>query len=88
MTTSNTHLLQSLDNLHTTALGALRITKNLSLTDIDHVQWCKTFIISPTAEITRQGKNFYITDQSITVTVNAHSFIIITAHKNKPIEEP
>ena len=80
--TPKTHLLQNLENLHTTALGALRITKNLSLTD-DPVQWCKAFIISPEAEITRQGKNFYITRQNITVTVNAHSYTIITAHKNK-----
>lgn len=81
--TPENDLIQNLDKLHTTALGALRITKNLSLADVDPVQWCKDFIASPTAEITRQGKNFYITDQSCTITVNAHSYTIITAHKNK-----
>ena len=75
-------LVNNLDKLHTTDLGALRITKNLTLTN-DPVQWCKAFITSPNAEITRQGKNFYITNQNITVTVNAHSFTVITAHKNK-----
>ena len=77
-----TSLPENLDKLHTTALGALRITRNLSLTDTDPVQWCKAFITSPAAKITRQGKNFYITDQHITITVNAHSYTIITAHKN------
>ena len=76
-------LVENLDNLHTTELGALRITKNLSLTDPDSVQWCKEFITSPNAEITRQGKNFYISHGNITITVNAHSFTVITAHKNK-----
>ena len=80
--TNEPELVQNLDKLHTTPLGALRITKNLSITD-DPVQWCKAFITSPAAEITRQGKNFYITAQNITVTVNAHSYTIITAHKNK-----
>ena len=81
--TPKTHLLQNLDNLHTTELGALRITKNLSLTDPDPVQWCKEFITSPNAEITKQGKNFYISHGNITITVNARSFTIITAHKIK-----
>lgn len=77
------HLLQNTEALHTTQLGELRIKKNLSLTAPDPVQWCKDFITSPDAEITKQGKNFYITRQNITVTVNARSFTIITAHKNK-----
>lgn len=82
MATEN-DLVENLDKLHTTALGALRITKNLTLTDSDPVQWCRDFIASPSADITRQGKNFYITDKNITVTVNAHSYTVITAHKNK-----
>lgn len=81
--TSETNLFENLDKLHTTALGALRITKNLSLTDAEPVQWCKAFIASPAAKITRQGKNFYITNQHITITVNANSFTIITAHKKR-----
>ena len=85
--TEEHELIQNLDRLHTTALGALRITKNLSITDTDPVQWCKDFITAPAAEITRQGKNFYITDQGMTVTVNANSYTIITAHKNKTMEE-
>ena len=80
-------LVENLDKLHTTPLGVLRITKNLSLTDNDPVQWCRDFITAPDAEITRQGKNFYITDKNITVTVNARSYTIITAHKNKPVEK-
>ena len=79
--TPENDLVQNLDKLHTTPLGALRITKNLSLADPDPVQWCRDFIASPNADITRQGKNFYITDQNITVTVNAHSYTVITAHK-------
>lgn len=82
MTIGN-ELLANLDNLHTTELGVIRIKKNLVL-DIDNVvEWCKTKIKSDHAVITRKGKNWYVNVDDCIITVNAYSYTIITAHKEK-----
>jgi len=75
-------LLINLDKLHTTELGVVRIRKNLSLADIDVVIWCKEKIRNA-SNIVRQGKNWYVHIDDAVITVNAHSFTIITAHKKK-----
>lgn len=76
-------LLKNLDRLHTTELGVVRIKKNLSLETNDVVNWCKTKIESPNAIINRKVKNWYISVYDCIITVNAHSYTIITAHKEK-----
>lgn len=76
-------LLRHLDKLHTTELGIVRIKRNLSLDTEDVVAWCKDKIRSSHANITRRGKNWYVTVDEFVITVNAHSFTIITAHKNR-----
>ena len=76
-------LLANLDSLHTTELGALRIKNNLSLTDEDVVEWCRSQISAPGTVITRNGKNWYIDVDGCIITVNAYSYTIITAHKGK-----
>ena len=76
-------LLNNLAKIHTTELGIVRIKRNLSLDIDDVVEWCKNKIISKNAKITRKGKNWYITVEGCIITVNAHSFTIITAHKEK-----
>lgn len=82
MNTDN-ELLKNIDKLHTTELGVLRIKRNLSL-DTDHVvDWCKMKINSADAVITRNGKNWYVNVDHCIVTVNAYSYTIITAHKEK-----
>ncbi len=79
----NNELLLNLDKLHTTELGVVRIKKNLSLDTENVVDWCKTKIKLEYAEITRKGKNWYINVDKCIITVNAYSYTIITAHKNK-----
>lgn len=79
---SNELLINS-DKLHTTELGAVRIKRNLSLDTDDVVAWCKMKIGSPNAIIQRKGKNWYIVVEGCTITINAYSFTIITAHKEK-----
>lgn len=75
-------LLSNLYKLHTTALGKVRIIKNLCLeTTEDVVNWCKDRIQSPDSVITRKGKNWYIVIDGCEITVNAYSYTIITAHK-------
>lgn len=76
-------LLTNLELLHTTELGALRIKRNLSLDTDDAVGWCKIKVSSPSAVIKRNGKNWYVTIEGCTITINAYSFTIITAHKKK-----
>lgn len=77
-------LLDHLDQLHTTELGALRIRRNLALEgNVDVVAWCRGRIGAPASTVTRQGKNWYITAGRCRITVNAHSYTIITAHTLK-----
>lgn len=82
MNTDN-ELLKNLNKLHTTESGIKRIKRNLSL-DTDNVaDWCKNEISSANAVITRKGKNWYVHADNYIITVNASSYTIITAHKEK-----
>ena len=76
-------LIEKLDKLHTTELGVVRIKRNLSLDVDDVVEWCRDKIKSDNAVITRNGKNWYINIDASIITVNAYSYTIITAHKEK-----
>ena len=78
-------LLENLVKLHTTPMGVARIRRNLSLGDNvkDVVAFCRQKILDNKAEITRQGKNWYIKIDGCIITVNAYSFTIITAHSQK-----
>lgn len=80
---STNALLDNIDKLHTTELGVVRIKRNLSLDTADVVEWCRDKIKSENAVITRNGKNWYINIENNIITVNAYSYTIITAHKEK-----
>ena len=75
-------LLENIDRIHTTELGAKRIKRNLGLTD-DVVEWCRKKIMNKSAVIKHQGKNWHIKTDDCIITVNASSYTIITAHKEK-----
>lgn len=74
-------LLENLAKLHTTELGAVRISRNVGLDCDDTIAWCREKICSPEAVIERKGKNWYITVDGCIITVNAYSYTVITAHK-------
>lgn len=76
-------LIRNINKLHSTELGIQRIKKNLFLDTEDVIGWCKEKIVLPTAEITRKGKNWYVMVDGCIITVNAYSYTIITAHKEK-----
>lgn len=76
-------LILNLDKLHTTKLGVERIRRNLSLDSEDVVEWCRARITAPEAVISRKGKNWYIHVNECIITVNAHSYTIITAQPAK-----
>lgn len=80
---SKNELIINLDKLHTTKLGVERIKRNLSLDEDDVVLACREMIQNPNSLITRKGKNWYVVINDCEITINAHSFTIITAHKLK-----
>jgi len=73
-------LLENINKLHTTTLGIMRIKKNLEIETNDVVAWCKNKIKNAD-NIIRKGKNWYVYANGSIITVNAHSYTIITAHK-------
>lgn len=75
-------LMNNLDLLHTTELGIVRIKRNLSLETDNVVEWCRKKILSPGSVIFRNGKNWYVTSEGCTLTINAYCYTIITAHKS------
>ena len=75
-------LVNNIDRLSTTELGAERIRKNLELAVGDVVSWCVQ-IIENADSIIRKGKNWYVQAGDAIITINAHSYTIITAHKTK-----
>lgn len=74
-------LIANIERLHTTKLGVERIKKNLRLDVEDVVAWCRERILDPDAVIERVGKNWYVNAGQCRITVNAHSYTIITVHK-------
>lgn len=80
---NKSELILNLDKLHTTDLGVERIKRNLCLDVDDVVRWCREKIKEPDSSIIRQGKNWYVGTVDCKITVNAHSYTIITAHKLK-----
>jgi len=77
-------LLNNLNKIHSTELGIERIKRNLNLDSEDVIEWCKEKI-EKADDILRNGKNWYVHVGDFMLTVNAHSFTIITAHKKKEI---
>lgn len=78
---NESQLLLNIDKLHTTELGVIRIKRNLSLDTDDVIGWCKEQIQSPDSSIIRKGKNWYVNIHNCEITINAHSYTIITAHR-------
>ena len=78
---NNNELINNIEKLHTTEMGIERIRKNLELHTKDVVKWCKDEI-KKSDKIYRKGKNWYVSGKGFIITVNAHSYTIITAHKN------
>lgn len=79
-------LLLHIDKIHTTDLGEKRIRKNLNLDTDDVVGWCREKIKAADASsIARKDKNWYIVVDNCEMTVNAHSYTIITVHRQKSL---
>ncbi len=83
-TDHSNELLANIDRIHTTELGYYRIQKNIGPDCVDVIKWCKEFIADKKCEVIKNGKNWYASNNCITITINAQSFTIITAHTMKP----
>ena len=83
------NLIDCIDKLHTTELGAGRVRKNLGVDSsvagdaADVVAWCRARITDPRAGLERRGKNWYAVVDDVVITVNATKFTIITAHRKE-----
>lgn len=67
--------------MHITDLGVKRIQKNIGLS-CDVVRWCKEAVKCANS-IARKGKNWYLSAGNVLITINASSYTVITAHKQK-----
>lgn len=76
-------LLGNLDKVHTTEMGVDRIKRNIEVDVDDIVAYCIEKIKQENAVIEKKGKNYYVSVDGIIITVNASSYTIITAHKEK-----
>ena len=79
----STALIENIDRIHSTALGTERIKRNLEFDVADVVEWCKQKI-KLSDKIMRKGKNRYVYIDDAILTINVHSYTIITAHKKLP----
>ena len=78
----NNELINNIHLIHTTKLGEERIKKNLSI-HTDVISFIKKVILNEEATITKKGKNYYVTLNNITITINSYNYSVITAHINK-----
>ncbi|MBO7518011.1 MAG: DUF3781 domain-containing protein [Methanobrevibacter sp.] len=76
-------LLENLDKVHTTEMGVDRIKRNIEVDVDDIVAYCIEKIKQENAVIEKKGKNYYVNVDGVIITVNASSYTIITAHKEK-----
>ena len=67
--------------LHTTPMGEERIRRNAAPDAEDVIAWCRARLLSPGAAFERRGKNIYVTADGCTLTINAGSRTVITAHR-------
>lgn len=78
---NNSHILiDNLNKVHTTKMGIDRIKKNLKINGEDVVEFCKNKIIDKNCNMYIKGKNWYCEIDNIIITINSHSYTIITAH--------
>ena len=74
------HITQNICKIHTTESGAERIKRYFDLQTDDVMNWCIQKI-EQADEFVRKGKNWYVYSDYSIITVSAHSYTIITAHK-------
>ena len=60
-----------LPRLHTTAMGSVRVSRNLGLADgTDVTDFCRRLIEDERCQVRRQGKNLYLSCDGIEITAH------------------
>lgn len=80
------NLVDKVKYIHTTEMGKNRIKKNLGLQE-DVVKYCQKKVLDSHSKIYQKGKNWYCETEKETITINAKSLTIITAHRRKGYEQ-
>ena len=73
-------LIPNLDKIRTTDLGIVRIKRNLDMQTNDIIFWCREAVKNADI-IFGLGKNWYVYGDGVVITINSHSYTVITAHK-------
>lgn len=73
-------LIENIDKIHTTEMGAGRIQRNLGIDD-EPVSYCISKLKKEDSKVKKEGKNYYVEIDGCIITINSSSFTIITAHK-------
>ncbi len=80
------NLIKNINLIHTTEMGYQRIIKNIGVFDTNIqknreliLNFCKQIVKNSKSKTIIIGKNYYISNNNITLTINRHSFTIITA---------
>ncbi len=73
-------LRRNIRKIHTTPMGLKRIAKNLNIKEKNALIYCKEKLLEEGCIVFKKGKNFYCTFDNIVITINSHSYTIITAH--------
>ena len=82
MESSEKHnIINRLDELHTTKLGAQRIRENINFpVGDDLIANCRQIIVD-SEKVIQRGKNYYVYYGNVVLTVNVRTMTIITAHE-------
>jgi hypothetical protein len=75
-------LFANLEKINITESGIQRIKTNLGLNTEDIAKWCKQQIENPET-ITRTDKNWNVRGDGFVITIDAQSFTILTARREK-----
>ncbi len=76
-------LLKNLPKLRVTAAGRERVKRNMYLKTDMIVDWCRRKLNREETVVTKKGKNYYAVAAGCTITINANSYTIITAHPHR-----
>ncbi|MCM1165597.1 MAG: DUF3781 domain-containing protein [Lachnospiraceae bacterium] len=70
--------------LRCTAAGRERVKRNMYPRSTDMVvDWCRRRLNREETVVTKKGKNYYAVAAGCTITINAESYTIITAHPHR-----
>ena len=76
-------LINNIEKIHTTPMGENRIKRNLQING-NVFATIKDILLKDSSTVYKSGKNYYCEYDNIIITINSHSFTIITAQiKNK-----